>query len=109
FPAELRVADFRRIFQNYSEVFQANIRATRAYVPAPSSQRVVQFRAAQKSASVAYEPRWLWEQLVPKVDWYQVPGNHYTILREPNVQTLAGKLAGYLRRNGGLNGDAPHH
>jgi amino acid adenylation domain-containing protein len=108
FPAELSVADFRRIFQNYSEVFQANIRATRAYVPAPSSHRLVQFRAAHKSVSVAYEPRWLWEQLVPKVDLHQVPGDHYTILREPNVQTLARKLAGYLRQAQGLNGAASH-
>jgi thioesterase domain-containing protein len=108
FPADLNVADFRRVFQNYSEVFQANIRATRAYVPAPSSQRVVQFRAASKSATTDYEPRWLWEQLVPKVDLYQVPGDHYTILREPNVQTLARQLAVYLRQTNGLNGDAPH-
>jgi amino acid adenylation domain-containing protein len=105
FPADMRPADFRQVFRNHSEVFQANIRATRAYVPVASSHRVVQFRAALRSASVDYEPRWLWEELVPKVDLHHVPGDHYTILREPNVQTLARKLAVYLRQSQVMNGD----
>jgi amino acid adenylation domain-containing protein len=106
FPPDLGVDDFSRVFRNYARVFEANIRATRAYVPSPSPRRVVFLRARELAASVAYEPRYEWRDLVAEVQLHRLPGDHYTMLREPNVKELAERLAGALRPHAAANGEA---
>src|SRR5262249_13370742 len=106
FPEELGLDEFGRVFRNYAEVFQVNIRATRAYVPAPSPRRVVLYRARELAASVAYEPKYSWRDLTAEVEEHRLPGDHYTMLREPNVQVLADYLGASLRPFQAVNGEA---
>jgi thioesterase domain-containing protein len=93
FPAEISVAEFSRVFKDYARVFQTNIHATRAYVPAASPRRVVLLRATQLAESMKYERKHEWTDLVSSVDMRLMPGDHYTILREPNVKMLAEHVA----------------
>jgi thioesterase domain-containing protein len=104
FPADLKVKEFNRVFGNYAEVFQANIMATRAYVPAPAPRRVLQFRATEASGSMAYEPKHYWRDLVSNVEVHHASGNHYTMLREPHVRSLARLLEGTLEHQRALQG-----
>jgi thioesterase domain-containing protein len=39
-----------------------------------------------------------WEKVVDELEIRPVPGNHYTIVREPHVRVLAGELLTYCRR-----------
>ncbi len=104
FPAELKVSEFGHVFRNYAQVFEANIRATRAYEPTSARNHVVLFRASELAESVAYEPKYYWADLVPVVETRRVPGDHYTILREPNVSTLARHLEAALHAATPANG-----
>jgi amino acid adenylation domain-containing protein len=104
FSADANLAEFGKVFRNYSRVFEANIRATRKYEPRPAPGRLVLFRAADIAASVAYEPRMHWRDLASTVEVHDVPGDHYTILREPQVKTLAKSLQAILHAGTSLNG-----
>jgi thioesterase domain-containing protein len=97
----LRAADFlppgagvnqlRRILR----VYQANTLAARRYVPSRYPDRVTVFRASEVPAEVAaQQPSDLgWGRVSGEpVDVHAVPGDHITMLAEPNVHELARRL-----------------
>jgi thioesterase domain-containing protein len=76
-------------------VFQSNVRAVQAYHPRPYAGRVALFQAAAEVAGQAAlpDPTLGWARWTTQpIDIYVIPGDHYTILAEPYVQTLAERL-----------------
>jgi thioesterase domain-containing protein len=69
-----------------------NIAATREYRPRVYDGRVTLFRAADNPVQNPDSDLGWSEFAARGVDLHIVPGNHYTILREPNVMALAERL-----------------
>jgi thioesterase domain-containing protein len=75
------------------DVFEANVRAMTAYRPRHYQGRVTLFTAGEQSAEGRRDPTKGWNLLVAEVvEPKVIPGNHYTILREPHVKILASLL-----------------
>jgi thioesterase domain-containing protein len=89
--------------QRLYEVFAANSRAMRGYVPAtvyPGRIFVLCARdtvSAQRAKSAALG----WEAHASEVTYLTVPGNHYSMLTSPQVANLATALTDCLERRSG--------
>jgi thioesterase domain-containing protein len=89
-PADLdahRLAELLR-------VRRANLLALRSYQPGPFDGRALFLRAAERPAPSGGELRPLpWESLCAGgVEVAEVPGGHFTLLREPHVAEVARRL-----------------
>jgi thioesterase domain-containing protein/acyl carrier protein len=89
-PPGIELAQVRQLF----EVFARNLRATRRYRPRPWDGRLTLLRTAGAG------PQDLgWGALAAGgVAVHEIPGDHYTMLREPQVAALAVELARCLDR-----------
>jgi thioesterase domain-containing protein len=96
-PADLEFAAFRRLYLQRFRIFRNNVRALRRYVPEPFPGRVVLIQAADRSETAPPGPKWNWQDLASDLDVHVVPGNHFSIIREPHVQHLAARLADNLQ------------
>jgi thioesterase domain-containing protein len=119
-PSEMTLVEFRKLF----DVFKIHANTLRRYKAGEFQGRITLFSPAEdveqiifnrNSADAAMErenPREVdplkgWGKLATDgVDLHQVPGNHFTMLREPNVQALGEQLRECIeqtqaRRNGG--------
>ncbi|HEV7508315.1 MAG TPA: non-ribosomal peptide synthase/polyketide synthase [Thermoanaerobaculia bacterium] len=78
-------------------VFSANVAANRHYVPAPGHTPVRLWRTAGSSAA-APDATLGWSSLaLGGIEIYDVPGDHFAVVREPEVQTVARRLTECLR------------
>jgi amino acid adenylation domain-containing protein len=87
-PPGAGVTQLRRILR----VYQANTLAAKRYVPARYPDSVTVFRASEvPPEAAAHQPSDLgWGRLSGEpVDLHAVPGDHITMLAEPNVHELA--------------------
>jgi thioesterase domain-containing protein len=125
-PPDLNFTQFRRLFN----VFKTNLRAVRAYEPQPYAGRITLIKAAEApggrtggtdrlkslarrlkglvsgngTADAAPDETFGWSRLAEGgVEVRTVPGSHYTMLREPHVQSLAEWLGARLREAGDIN------
>jgi hypothetical protein len=103
-PAEMTLVEFRKLF----DIFKIYANTTRRYKPGIYDGRISLFLPADAFASIfnadydnAYKksteekvtPVEGWGRLTTKgVDVHQIPGDHFSILHEPNVQVLGEKL-----------------
>jgi thioesterase domain-containing protein len=91
-PAELETQQLKQ----YLEVFKANIEAMEAYRPRGYEGRVVLMRAEQQPAG-EHEGTLGWSRFVAgEIDVQTIAGNHYTLVRAPQVEVLAARLSAYL-------------
>jgi thioesterase domain-containing protein len=89
-PPTMDTANLRR----HLEVFAANLEALRSYVPRAYAGRVTLLEASEPPNAAAAAGLVAWEALaLGGVDRDVVPGDHYSMLREPRVRQLAGSLA----------------
>ena len=73
-------------------VFYANSQAAASYVPKAYANKITLFRTAQ-SFGTRQDLTLGWSQLsAAEVEIHQVPGNHLSMMRKPDVQTLAEQL-----------------
>jgi thioesterase domain-containing protein/acyl carrier protein len=79
-------------FQNLFQVFKSNHRAFESYYPRAYPDRIQLFIAGDKPASVAEYQTKGWSELAAAVETHVMPGDHYSILRNPNVEKLAEDL-----------------
>jgi amino acid adenylation domain-containing protein len=83
--------------QHRLQLFRANLRAMRSYIPGAYAGGVALFTAADPTWPVRPDTSSHWADLAEGgVAHHVVPGNHYTMLREPNILRLADELAAYL-------------
>ncbi|HEY0734503.1 MAG TPA: thioesterase domain-containing protein, partial [Herpetosiphonaceae bacterium] len=81
-----------RELRAYLDVFTASLRAMQDYQPRPYAGRVTLFRAGDRPLDEADETLG-WNALVAAgVSVRVIPGDHYTIVRQPHVATLAEQL-----------------
>jgi amino acid adenylation domain-containing protein len=94
-PPDFGPAHLRSLFN----VFKANCDAVKRYVPRSSAGRVILLQAEKQAGASRLERadewrRWVGSELEVNV----VPGNHFTMVREPDVKMLAESLRGHLAR-----------
>lgn len=85
-------------FEGFLKVYQNNLRAMRSYVPqAARVGRVLLFKAEERQDAYAEDATRGWGQMADGgVEIYTVAGNHFSMLREPHVRTLAEQLGNCL-------------
>jgi amino acid adenylation domain-containing protein len=96
---QLLPANYRES-EAFLEAQQANIQATsryyalQNYVPKPYKGRLVLFRAIEQDPFAVVTPDLDWGTLAKGgLQVFDIPGDHLSILRAPNVQVLAEKLS----------------
>lgn len=93
-PPEISLADFHR----WSSLYQAHNRAIRGYRPAGYHGPTILLAAEERRSFESEAPRDLgWSEAGVELEPLLVPGNHYTMLAQPNVEKLAARLSGELR------------
>lgn len=80
-------------------VFQANSKATMDYLAKPYQGRITLFKSDSQERITNLDATLGWNQLSSKIDVHIVPGNHFTMLKKPNVQLLGEQLRQYLATN----------
>jgi len=95
-PETTTVKDFR----GFLELMLAHNRITTEYAPAEYAGTILVVRADDDtSAGRAREPDLGWQQYSAQpVEVIGVPGNHVSMMRDPNVHVLAERLAARLSR-----------
>ncbi|MFN8459769.1 MAG: thioesterase domain-containing protein, partial [Anaerolineae bacterium] len=75
--------------RRHLQVFMANQQARSSFTPQTYPGRVILLQAAERPNSEE-EPTLGWDKFATGgVEIYTVPGDHYTLLKEPHVQVLA--------------------
>ena len=91
-PADFGLARIEPLFAT----FAANLQASRAYVPEPYTGRLTLWVSEATAASRAAALD-AWSRLVPAgLDRTILPGDHYSLLRRPEVERLARELTARL-------------
>jgi amino acid adenylation domain-containing protein len=81
--------------RDFYDVFQRHAGAVREYQLTPMQQEIVVFEAGDGDSGGQLGKQWAaWSR---GVKTYMIPGNHYTILRRPNVSILADHLRSCLQ------------
>ncbi len=91
-PYDIGLAQLRHLF----ELFKVNYHAAENYRPRKSAQQVILFQAAGTPPAEAAKKLKQWKKIAEVVTAQRLPGDHYSILSEPNVSVLAEKLTPYL-------------
>ena len=87
-PSDMTLVEFRTLF----DTFKINADTLRRYRPGEYQGRITLF--CGKHDMDAAEPLRGWEKLATEgVDLHIVPGDHFSMIREPNVQALGAKLS----------------
>ncbi len=92
---ELGFDDFRRVMVQHRRTYLAHVRIGRRYVPHAQVERIILFEAEDRSLD-GRGPFVDWDTVAAQVSRHLVPGNHFTMVREPNVRHLADCLRQYL-------------
>jgi amino acid adenylation domain-containing protein len=71
-------------------VYKANMQAVLRYRPQPSTSDITLFASTELAERFAGDPTMGWQRLTSgRVDVHHIPGNHLSMLKEPNVASLA--------------------
>jgi thioesterase domain-containing protein len=93
-PGDMGLEEFRRRF----ELFNSNIQALRSYAAKARRGRIVLFRASEAKRNSAWDETLGWVELAAEgVEVHEVPGDHFSMMRPPHVEQLAGRLAACIR------------
>lgn len=94
-PASTELAQVLSLLQ----VFKTNVRAMCGYVPQEYAGYVKLFKAREETARDVSDPALGWSYAAAcRLEIHNIPGTHYTIMREPNVRVLAAQLKDCLRQ-----------
>lgn len=74
------------------QLFENNVRAICYYSPKTYPGRLDLYQAAEQLVPSRRQPSSEWKQLCEETRVHIVPGNHLTVVHEPNVQELAAEL-----------------
>ena len=94
-PANTELAQVLSLLQ----VFKRNVRAMCGYVPQEYAGQVKLFKAREETARDVSDHALGWgEAAAGRLEIHNIPGTHYTIMREPHVKVLAEQLKDCLRQ-----------
>jgi thioesterase domain-containing protein len=97
---DLKLRDFCRVMAQQGRVFRAHVRIGRLYIPQGRVARLVLFDEEDRSIT-RRGPFVDWNTVASQVSRHLVPGNHFTMLRKPNVRQVAEFLKEYLLPDAG--------
>jgi len=78
-------------------VYNTNLEALNSFKTEYYGGTITLFNAAEKDPAIIPDPRYGWVGLAKKIEIVEVPGNHDTMLFEPNVSVLAERLNAALQ------------
>jgi len=81
-----------RVPQVLRDVRSSNTMAADHYVLRPYAGNATLIRAAEKSLRSSEDPLAAWHGLVAALEVHEIPGDHYEILVDPQVNSLAARL-----------------
>jgi len=85
------------LIRRYLRVYESNLEAKARYSPQTYSGHAFLFRPIDGFWQHETDDSSDWQELIAQgVETFMVRGDHFTMLRRPNVDTLAEILAGYL-------------
>jgi amino acid adenylation domain-containing protein len=85
--------------RNLLLIFKENILATWQYVPEVYPGNIILFRAEEQPLELSKYKNLGWDDWASEgVEEHLIPGNHYSILREPNVKRLAEVLNKFIQK-----------
>ncbi|MDA2920403.1 SDR family NAD(P)-dependent oxidoreductase [Desulfobacterota bacterium AH_259_B03_O07] len=85
------------------EIFSVNMRALLDYVPQSYNNHITLFKVSEQVSYENIDPTLGWGKLTSQgVDVHVIPGNHFSMLREPNVGVLAERLKDCLNKGSEL-------
>jgi amino acid adenylation domain-containing protein len=94
-PAGLELSHLHRLFS----VFKTNREAMQGYVPGVYAGRVTYFQATGDGTNGAGDMSQGWHELTHGgVEVYRLPGDHYSILKQPYVDALAERIEQQLQK-----------
>lgn len=86
----------------FTRIYRANLRVfPTSYRPVPWEGKILSLTAAEHESVTTPEMRTdtaMWEDLARQIDHHVVPGDHFTMHRQPNVCKIAEILEEYLGR-----------
>ncbi|HEX3639853.1 MAG TPA: thioesterase domain-containing protein, partial [Ktedonobacteraceae bacterium] len=82
--------------QRFLSLFSQHMKAAQNYSPDPWTGKVILFEARERLPNQVADASSGWVMLSQSVDRYIIPGNHYSMLRAPNVKSLAEQLRQHL-------------
>ena len=92
------VEDINRHLERLEHVYAVNDRALNFYRSKRYRGKVTLFNAAQQDPALIRDPLYGWRGLSDQVEMYVIPGDHDTILAEPQVRQLARKMTECIAR-----------
>ena len=96
FPSDLEIQQMRSLW----EVFKANIAANYYYQPQAYPGSVLLLNASKTSQAVIEDPTHGWGSLVlGDIQTHTITGDHYTIMKAPQVEGITAQLNNYLLNN----------
>ncbi|MCB2262546.1 MAG: amino acid adenylation domain-containing protein [Candidatus Thiosymbion ectosymbiont of Robbea hypermnestra] len=78
--------------ERFIRIYRTNTRAFLTYRPSPWQGNLMFLAANQRIDTNGESVGLIWEELA-RVDRHVVPGNHFTMHRQPNVRNIAGIIA----------------
>jgi thioesterase domain-containing protein/acyl carrier protein len=85
FPTDVGIPQLRHLF----ELFKVNVHASERYRPARSEQQIILLQATDAPPRHATTVLKRWQKVAEVVKAQRLPGDHYSLLTEPNVNLLA--------------------
>jgi amino acid adenylation domain-containing protein len=89
-----------RVPQVLRDVRDSNATAADRYELRPYAGKAALIRAAEKSLRSSQDPLAAWNGLISNLDIHEIPGDHYDMLVEPQVNTLAECLKSCIEKAG---------
>jgi amino acid adenylation domain-containing protein len=98
----LGIRSHASVARTMRRVAEANIQAIEHYSPQPCPGKITQFLCSDGPQRSYEDRRLAWSSLAPNgLEIHVVPGNHLTMVEEPNVRVLARQLQSCLDGAGG--------
>ncbi|MDB6131737.1 MAG: non-ribosomal peptide synthetase [Verrucomicrobiales bacterium] len=96
----VKVAERNKFLDNLEHIYHTNLNALDGYESHKYAGKIILFNAAIQDPAVIPDPNYGWKSLVKQIERHIVPGDHDTILMEPNVKLLAKQLERCLEEAG---------
>jgi len=77
-------------------MFETNFLAMRNYIPGIYQGHLALFKAMDTSSNGFHDHANGWTAFAAGVNTQELPGDHYSIMRDPHVRSLAQRLTEYL-------------
>ncbi len=78
-------------------IFKQNLKALCAYQPRPYGGHITLYQASAFTDGKPVEITYGWHQFAKQVHNHAVPGNHYTMMRDPQVEILARQVRASIK------------